>query len=146
MEFIFLINLATTLCLTGIIWFVQIVHYTLFDRVGAERFVAYAAAHGRLTTSVVAPLMLSEAATGLALLWRRPTLLSFEAALALLVLIVVVWLSTFLLQVPRHSSLARGFDQAAYDALRRTNWLRTCAWSARSLILLEAVHRMLAVD
>ncbi len=28
-------NLAPTLMMTGLIWFVQIVHYPLFDRVGA---------------------------------------------------------------------------------------------------------------
>lgn len=132
--------------MTGIIWFVQIVHYALFNQIGADKFATYAGAHARLTTYVVAPLMLSEAATGLMLLFDRPVGLSFKAALAGSALIAVVWFSTFLLQVPRHNVLARGFDKTAYDALRATNWLRTCAWSARSVILLEAVRRMIVLN
>ena len=49
--------LASTLFMTGLIWFVQVVHYPLFDRVGAARFVPYHAAHSRRTSWVVAAPM-----------------------------------------------------------------------------------------
>jgi len=58
-----LFNLATTLLMTGVIWFVQVVHYPLFAGVGEERFVAYQATHSRSTTVVVAPLMTIELVT-----------------------------------------------------------------------------------
>jgi hypothetical protein len=47
--------------MAGLIWFIQIVHYPQVTEVGAERMAAYAAAHARLTTWVVAPLMRIEA-------------------------------------------------------------------------------------
>lgn len=62
---IFIVHLAATLSMVGLIWFVQIVHYPLFAYVGAEKFIAYEAAHARLTTWVVAPPMLTEALTAL---------------------------------------------------------------------------------
>jgi len=55
-----------TLPLVGLIWFVQIVAYRLFERVGVAEFPAYHAAHARLITFVVAPLMLGELAAALA--------------------------------------------------------------------------------
>lgn len=143
MKLIFLLHLATTLWMTGVIWFVQIVHYALFDGVGAAGFGRYAARHGRLTTSVVAPLMLAEALTGLTLLFDRPPSFEWGQALFGFALIVVVWLSTVFIQVPQHGALARGFDRGTYKLLLVGNWLRTAAWTVRSLLLLYVTWDMI---
>ena len=69
---IFLTHVAATMFMTGVIWFVQIVHYPLFSGVGKAEFSAYEQRHTALTTWVVAPPMLIEALTALMLLWFRP--------------------------------------------------------------------------
>ena len=53
---------ATTLPLVGLIWTIQLVHYPLFDGVGAEGFAAYERRHAAAITWLVAPLMLGELA------------------------------------------------------------------------------------
>ncbi|NIP85737.1 MAG: hypothetical protein GTO03_09310, partial [Planctomycetales bacterium] len=70
--FLLLIQLATTLMMAGLIWFVQIVHYPLFAAVGEGEFPAFERKHQRLTTCVVAPLMLAELATAAGLVYWRP--------------------------------------------------------------------------
>jgi hypothetical protein len=60
MMYVLLANLAATLFMVGVIWFVQVVHYPLFSRVGSEKFSLYPKAHSRLTTYVVGPPMLVE--------------------------------------------------------------------------------------
>ncbi len=127
--------------MTGIIWFVQVVHYPLFSSVGGSAFAAYQAGHTRLTTWVVAPLMLLELATALLLFRVRPPGATDAALWLGLVLLAVVWASTFFLQVPRHELLATGFDAAAHRALVLTNWLRTGAWSARAALVLWLAAR-----
>jgi hypothetical protein len=62
-EFLFLLQLAATLAMTGLIWFVQLVHYPLFGRVGPADFAQYLLSHQHRTTLIVAPLMLGEAGT-----------------------------------------------------------------------------------
>ena len=57
---VLVVNLASTLAMTGVIWFVQVVHYPLFASVGAEGFSRYEALHATRTGWVVAPLMLCE--------------------------------------------------------------------------------------
>ncbi len=52
-----------TLFMTGLGWYVQVVHYPLFARVGAAGFAEYHARHSALTTQVVAVPMLAEVAT-----------------------------------------------------------------------------------
>jgi hypothetical protein len=49
---------------------------------------------------------------------------------------MVIWLSTALLQSPRHRELGGGFDAASYRFLVASNWLRTACWSARGLVVL----------
>lgn len=128
----FVAHLAATLAMTGLIWFVQVVHYPLFAGVGAGGFRAYAAEHGRRTTWVVAAPMLAELGTGVLLAWRRPPWVGAGAAWAGLALLAVVWASTLLLQVPQHTELGRGWDARAHRRLVRTNWLRTAGWTARA--------------
>ena len=43
-PFVLLAHAAATLFMVGLIWFVQVVHYPLFARVGPDAFVPYAAA------------------------------------------------------------------------------------------------------
>jgi hypothetical protein len=80
--------------------------------------------------------MLLEAGTAFMILWRRPEgVAAFQAWLGL-VLLAVIWLSTALFQVPQHNGLSRGFDMVAYRTLVASNWVRTSAWSGRSLLVL----------
>lgn len=139
MKFVLLAHLAATLFMTGVIWFVQIVHYPLFNRVHGDNFGTYAALHGRLTTRVVAVPMIVELLTGALLLWRQPVGVELLPTSFGFALIIVVWLSTFLLQVPQHAALGTGFDDAAHRTLVFTNWLRTAAWALRSLLVLWMV-------
>ena len=62
------VHAVSTLALTGLIWFVQVVHYPLMGAVPPTHFVHYERQHTRRTTWVVAPLMLAEAFTAATLL------------------------------------------------------------------------------
>ncbi len=143
-SLVLVVHLVTTQAMVGVIWFVQVVHYPLFGGVGAAEFRAYAAAHGRRTTWVVAPPMLLEVGTALLLVWRRPVAMPAWSAWAGLLLLAVVWGSTFGLQVPRHEELGAGFDARAHRRLVRTNWLRTTAWTARGALVAWVALRALA--
>jgi hypothetical protein len=127
---------GATLAMTGLIWFVQVVHYPLLGRVGPAGYTAYQREHQRRTTLVVAPIMLLEAATAALLLWQCPG--GIHSALPWLgvALLLIIWLSTAFLQVPAHRRLESGFDAAAHRRLVVTNWLRTTAWTARGGLVL----------
>lgn len=137
---ILITQIAATLFMTGLIWFVQIVHYPLYNEVGPDHFTRYEEQHNRLTTWVVGPVMLIELATALALIRWSPAdsgSLSWIAA----GLLAVIWLSTAFLQVPAHNSLTRAFSDEAWQTLVRTNWIRTIAWTTRSAILLSLLSK-----
>jgi hypothetical protein len=121
---------AATLALAGLVWFVQVVHYPLFARVGESSFVPYEREHTRRTTWVVAPLMLVEAIAVVGLVVLDPGVATAVGAL----LLAGIWASTFLVQVPCHRVLERGWDAPAHRRLVRGNWVRTGLWTARGAL------------
>lgn len=128
MTALLLLQAAASCALAGLVWFVQLVHYPLFTRVGPDGFRAYEREHTRRTTWIAAPLMVAEAGTAALLL-----VLGREAAtLVGALLVAALWASTFLVQVPCHRALGRGWDEAVHRRLVRTNWLRTVLWTARA--------------
>jgi hypothetical protein len=119
-----------TLFMTGLIWFVQVVHYPLFNRVGKADFTAYEQQNTRRTGWVVGGPMLLELGLAAALAWSP----GGTAAWCGLGLLGIIWLSTAVGQVPVHRQLLRGFDEAAHRRLVRGNWVRTIAWSLRGVL------------
>ena len=130
------LSTSMSLLMTGLVWFVQVVHYPLFLRVGRTGFTTYAATHSRLTSILVVPLMLIELATSLWLLVSPPAAISGVTAIAQFALLLLIWGSTFALQVPLHRRLGDGYDRAVVRRLVASNWIRTGLWSTRSVVLL----------
>lgn len=126
---------VSTLVMVGIIWFVQVVHYPMFALVGVREFPNWQQRNTRQTTLVVGPPMLVELMTAAGLLLLRGDRLAVAGA----VLLVIIWASTALLQVPAHNRLERGFDAAVHRRLVQTNWVRTVCWSARGVVALVMV-------
>jgi hypothetical protein len=140
---LFLLDVAAALYLWGVIWTVQIVHYPLFARVGAENWAEYHNAHLRLMTGVVLTAMVTELGTSGLLALTRPSWLSPPLLWAGFACAVLTWAVTFFVSVPLHGTLSRSFDEAAIARLVATNWLRTVFWTAHVFVLLTQVWRLL---
>jgi hypothetical protein len=132
MTTMFIIHLAVTAALAGLIWTIQIVHYPLFKEVGNKEFILYHQRHMDLISWLVGPLMLAELASAGLLLFLGERSVLFLSSLAALGLI---WASTALIQIPLHQLLTSGHDPRAIDRLVRTNWWRTAAWTLRGACL-----------
>jgi hypothetical protein len=138
-RFTLLANVASTLLMVGLIWFVQIVHYPLFADVSEPSFSKYEQRHNSLTTWVVAPPMLVELITATMLLWFCPAGVSRSTVGVGFMLVAVIWISTALLQVPCHDALVKGFQVFVHQRLVATNWVRTVAWSLRGCLVLSMI-------
>jgi hypothetical protein len=130
---ILVLHFGVTCGLVGLIWLVQLVHYPSFRFVAPEDFRGFSLFHTTQITWVVAPLMIFE----LFLALRMPFEPSVSAwnSWGALGLLIVVWLSTALLQMPLHGILASGKESQVIERLVLTNWIRTVAWSLKSGIL-----------
>jgi len=130
MNAILLIHIFTTIFMCGLCWFVQIVHYPLFKSIAAEDFPAYQKKN-YATGYITVPLMFIELFSGIWLLFTAFT----EMFLVNMILLALIWGSTFAFQVPTHLKLIETPTHTLMNKLIRTNWIRTISWSVRSVLL-----------
>jgi len=134
-EVIYDIHLASTAIMTGVIWFVQLIHYRWFHDVPSASFTSY---HHKYTATVgliVGPAMMAEFTSALYLLFFSTGAVRTMYIIGM-ALIIIIWLSTALFQVPCHNKLASGYDPVVHRKLVRTNWIRTIGWTARLVLII----------
>lgn len=130
MNFIYFLHIFTTFFMCGLCWFVQIVHYPLFKGIAAADFPAYQKKN-YATGLITVPVMTIELFSGIWFLYTDYS----ELFLINMILLILIWGSTFVFQVPTHLQLVKTPTHALMNKLIRTNWIRTISWSLRSILL-----------
>ena len=136
MDLLFFLNVISAFLLTGVIWTIQIVHYPSFHYIDKISFTNFHHFHERRISIIVMPLMLIELTTSTALYINNMSSIVF--ALNLLI-VVLIWCSTFFIQVPIHSILSHKKDKKLIEKLVNTNWIRTFLWSMRMLLIIDEI-------
>tara|TARA_R100001143_G_scaffold44720_1_gene40085 strand:+ start:2095 stop:2532 length:438 start_codon:yes stop_codon:yes gene_type:complete len=136
-DSILLVNIFSSFFMCGVIWLVQLVHYPFFFRADRTQFTEHIRFHGFRISFIVLPVMTLELISSILLTIYAP---DFQALhLIGLIVVLLIWVSTFLLQVPQHAKLVDKFDENAILKLVRTNWIRTILWSIKSGLALYLI-------
>jgi len=135
-NLVLLAHAGATLYLVGLIWIVQILIYPLMGHVGADGYSAYHNLHTSRITPIVAPAMIVELLTAIYFVFAADEKIDYRLFWLGLALILIIWISTFLLQVPLHEKLAKEFAGDVQQRLVWTNWIRTIAWTLRGALVL----------
>jgi hypothetical protein len=136
-QVLLLVHFAASFIMLGVMWFVQIAYYPNLQYIGGPEFIRYQQEHIRRVTAIAWAMLIVELITAAvlpffpALLWRR------WALFLNLLLLLVIWCSTWSVQVPLHKILEQGFEAEAHRRLVRSNWVRTICYSLRGVILLS---------
>jgi hypothetical protein len=133
-ETLLFLHFLAAVVMTAVIWFVQVVQYPLFAKIGEAEFPAYAGDYQRRIGWIVIVPMLVEVVTAAALVLFHPGIFKLPAFAIAAVLLGMVWASTFFWLVPLHQKLLRGRDLPTIARLVKLNWLRTIAWTARAIL------------
>ncbi|MSQ43126.1 MAG: hypothetical protein EXR45_02810 [Chloroflexi bacterium] len=141
---VLIVTCASAWYLTGLIWTIQWVHYPLFEMVNPDVFVRYEAAHTIAITTIVGPVMLAELVSAVAWIVVCPASLGRATPVTGLCLVILVWVSTAVLQVPLHDMLSNGYDAQVISTLVATNWIRTTLWTTRSGMLAWTLWQFLS--
>lgn len=125
-------NHAISWGLLVLIWVVQLVHYPSFHFIDKDKFSEFHTHHTRSISLIVLPLMLLELGLAAILVWQQ----NFQWIYTVpLLLVLLIWGSTFLIQVPDHNRLAAGKDVEIVSRLVQTNWIRTILWTLKAIWL-----------
>ncbi len=125
----YLLVLAVSWMLVGLILMVHFVHYPSFRYAGAEWGAAHAFHTGAIGV-VVGPMMVFELGLACWLAYRSG---GHWVWVMPLVLVVLTWLNTFFQAVPLHTQLGSGFDRALVDRLIRADGIRTGLWVVKAV-------------
>ena len=131
-TFITSLNLAISWGLFVLIWLVQLIIYPSFQRIPSNEFSVYHLWYVKRISSIVFPLMIAECV--MAAWWLNSEFGSPVPAISGF-LVLIVWLSTFALQVPIHNRLKSGKDEVLIRRLVLSNWIRTLAWSLKTVVI-----------
>lgn len=115
-----------------LIWVVQLVHYPSFQFIDKEQFADFHIHHTRSISFIVLPLMLLELGIAAVLVLQHGFHWTY---LIPLIMVLLIWASTFLIQVPDHNRLATGKDLQVVNRLVLTNWIRTVLWTVKAVWL-----------
>ena len=109
---------------------------SLHHKVPAKQFPEYQTLHMNWTSWVVIPPMVTELFTSIWLCYQPPEELNSQWLYALTGSLLLIWISTGLIQAPTHSKLRSHLDISLHRRLVTSNWIRTVLWSTRSVFLL----------
>ena len=141
-DAVLIASLVASCVMTGVIWFVQHVHYPLLAQVEMGQAVAVAEEHQRRTGHVVALPMAVEGLTTLALLAQQPAGVNWFLPWIGAILLAIALGCTVFLSVPLHAKMATNPDARVGAKLVATNWPRTFAWSLRAVVCVVMVAQM----
>ena len=136
MSLILFINIFSAFFATGLIWTIQLVHYPSMRFVSRDKFELFHSFHQLRISIIAMPLMAIELITSIILFMQN---IENESSLIFkinLIIVTLIWFSTFFIQVPLHQKLSKGKKNSLIDKLVLTNWFRTVLWTLRSILII----------
>lgn len=129
MNYLSIINLFISSFMFGLITVTQFVSYPLFSKVKLSNFTFYHYHYTNYISFIAAPAMITELAIAIIIFLNIQTLLS---TLNLLI-IVTLFITTFLIQIPIHNKLKSKGNIILFKKLVLSNTIRTILWLAKCI-------------
>ena len=132
MSFVLLFysNLIVSSILLGLILVIHFVHYKSFNFIEIEKFVEFHKFHTKNISFLVIPLMIIEVVISIIICYFYFSILS----LINLSLVALIWITTFLLQVPSHNKLSTGKSITEIEKLVSGNVFRVYLWFFKAIV------------
>ncbi|WP_299219189.1 hypothetical protein [uncultured Aquimarina sp.] len=109
-----------------LIWIVQLIIYPSFKHFQKQDLIKWHSVYAVRIGLIVMPLMIGQLLMNVIFTFWFSNFYSFIS----LILVALVWSSTFLQFVPMHSRISDGkFDSKFINRLINLNWLRTFLWT-----------------
>jgi len=121
------LNVLLNSILVGIILITQFVNYPLFKKID-QNFEIIHKEYTKKMGYLVAPIMVLEAITVSSMYIYYP---KSNVLILIICLTIIIWLSTFLIQVPIHKKVSFKKDSKKIKRLISTNYIRTISWCSK---------------
>lgn len=145
MAVVVLLQIISTFLLTGLTWYVQLVHYPLFHFIPKADFKQFHLGHVTRTNLIVLTFLPIEVFTSaITAYYGFPGLSHNQWILGFLVS-VAICLCTIVIQMPLHAKLSQEKTDEVIDRLVLSHWIRTALWSMRVALLGGMILRLVSI-
>ncbi len=131
-----LISLTTCAIMTGLVVFVNWVHYPAFMFIEKQKFIHFHRFHSTRTGIIAGIFMPIELISGLLIPLLAENNLILSLSLASAILVLYIWFETVFRVIPVHNKLSINPNNILIQLLVKTNNARTYSWILRLLLLL----------
>ena len=131
-EILSKVHFLSTSLMVGIIWVIQLLHYPAFHFIKESDYVEFQHFHMQRISFIVVPVMILELFSAFMLVYY----LRSNLLILCLIILLFIWLITFVFFTKLHQSLLDGYNKTVVDKLVKINWSRTILWSLRLIILI----------
>ena len=126
-----IIRLLVDFGLLTLIWMVQLIVYPSFVYYETHALIKWHKKYVSNFKFIVIPLMIGQLGTAI----YQVIFFNNLYTMASLIIIILVWISTFFQFVPIHSNISKGIvNERVLKILVNKNWIRTFLWSVVFII------------
>ena len=125
-----LLNIIINSILVGVILMTQFINYPLFKSIKSD-FTDYHKKYTERMGYVVAPLMIIELVLVTYIIIHHKENLF---VIFIFLLTIIIWASTFFIQVPIHNTLSKKKEKNKIIKLNKSNYIRTICWILKLII------------
>ena len=131
-DTLYLIQIVCNSYLVSLVFMTQFITYPTFLHIDKDKFSEYHRKYVNNISFIVAPVMLVELLTLLLIAYFSKDFLIIKS----LILLLVIWLTTFFIMIPSHNRISKSFNIKEIKSLINYNWIRTILWSFKLLVII----------
>ena len=137
MYILLIVNFFISSFMLGLILVTQTVSYPLFLKVEVDNFSIFHDDYVSRISFIAVPVMLGELFISTLVYFYFNTFFGFMILLS----IILIFISTFIIQVPLHNKLKLANNRKHIIKLVNTNWIRTFLWFVKSIFSILIIFK-----
>ena len=131
-DTLYFIQIVCNSYLVSLVFMTQFITYPTFLHIDKDKFSEYHRKYVNNISFIVAPVMLIELLTLSLIAYFSSEFLIIKS----LILLFVIWLTTFFIMIPSHNRISKSFNKKEIISLINYNWVRTILWSFKLLLII----------
>ena len=131
-DTLYFIQIVCNSYLVSLVFMTQFITYPTFLHIDKDKFSEYHRKYVNNISFIVAPVMLIEFLTLSLIAYFSSEFLIIKS----LILLLVIWLTTFFIMIPSHNRISKSFNKKEIISLTNYNWVRTILWSFKLFLII----------
>ncbi len=131
-DTLYFIHIVCNSYLVSLVFMTQFITYPTFLNIDKDKFSDYHRKYVNNISFIVAPVMFIELLTLILIAYFSKDFLIIKS----LILLLVIWLTTFFIMIPSHNRISKSFNIKEIKSLINYNWIRTILWTFKLLVII----------